>query len=146
MFISSYNEDGNHRSKLKPIQFWNEIVAKPNSVIQSADSGVFIIHCLYSLVCEQELHIDKFDPTTLRQQLMMETLEYSDNVKDICVICFDKNDDSTSTAIAWANCKSCRKWYHNSCINISDSITGDYTCKLCNEHIFENQLAGLINL
>lgn len=130
-FIGFYNAEKNHHTKLHPIQFWKEIPAITNSV-EVVDSGVFVVHCLYSFIRNNKIVVDNFNPTVLRQQLMMEVLEFSDDSLD-------------TEKVAWTKCVSCKRWFHDTCINLVSSIDGDYNCELCKECCFEKNLAGLNN-
>lgn len=132
-FIGCYNEDNNYHIKLPPIQFWQEVTStNKNFVVESIDSGIFVIQCLYSFTSNQQIHIEEFRPTSLREKVMVEALQYSDNIRDMCILCGDQDD-----FISWTNCVSCERWLHNSSINSPDPTDGDYICKLCREQISE---------
>lgn len=140
MFISSYNNDTTHRSKLRHIKFWKGLPALHNSVVSSMDSGIFVIDQVYSLINGQKTN--SFDCATIRHVLMKESLKYSDDVSDICVTCGEHNDSSTDTIISWTICTSCERSFHDNCMNpIMHPIIGDYTCTLCEECNFEYDLS-----
>lgn len=139
-FIGFYNVDKKHNTKLPQIQFWKEIQTIQSITTLPVDSGIFIIHYLYSLIWVVK---DNFNATIFRSTLMMDSLEYSDNVDGICLKCGECNDLLLTEKIDWTKCTKCKRWIHSSCINIAPLDNEAYVCKLCCEEEGNNGLTEL---
>ena len=94
--------------------------------------GLYVMHLMDSL--GKGLPLDEnFEPNLYRTRVAEQLLEKSDDMKNICLYCFDEKIDDNKL-----HCKICKRFAHESCLKSnyeiemnSFLINGDYFCERC---------------
>lgn len=73
---------------------------------------------VYLTVNNKEVIDANFGSSEYRKILTIEALLCSDDVMDMCLICGETNDVTTSKSIEWIECERCERWIHKACSNI----------------------------
>lgn len=112
-FINVYNSPQRHKQKLRSDSWRLFTFSSMNEIQNTCDVGIYIIHAAYGFISMKTLNDVAFDPREYRELIQVECLQFSDNMKPMCLQCGLENDSTNTEHIDWSMCSKYLRWIHD---------------------------------